>query len=82
MFIRIGEYLYVTDDNGDGSTIKPGDTYVAKRNLGWEALKCEKNDSENGWIVPDMTDGVHYYYDISECHRVICCWKMVLEMRG
>lgn len=81
MIVWIDEYIYFVEDEG-GENIAPGDLYVAKRNLDWEALICERNDPEHGWVVPDCSDGAHYYYDTHECHRVRCFWKSVLRMRG
>jgi len=52
---------------GMGRDIRPGDTYIAERNVGLKLLTCRENDKENGWIIPD---GNAYPYDTGECIRI------------
>jgi hypothetical protein len=47
--------------------IKPGDTYIAKRNTGWKLLTC-KDVSPHGFINPIERE---YNYDTHECIKVV-----------
>ena len=78
-------FMFVTLKNGEvfkvletaGINIREGDSYVARRNsLDWEFLNCKSVDSENNVIFPDESKGIHYPYNLNECH------KIVEQMRG
>lgn len=47
--------------------IKPGDKYLAARNVGAQLLTCKENDRVNRWIVPEEKA---YLYDTNECVKV------------
>lgn len=49
------------------SPLKPGDTYVAKRNLGWQLLTVHHVDQDLNCVISN--EGV-YPYDIRECLKV------------
>lgn len=49
----------------EGTELEPGDIYVAERNQGPRLLTVEKNNREQGWIVP--TELRAYPYDTHEC---------------
>jgi hypothetical protein len=50
--------------------IKPGDTYVAERNIGIELLTAKEIVHTNGrpYIIPKEKG--HYCYNVSECRKV------------
>ena len=52
-----------------GSTIKPGDIYLAKRNTGWKLLTCKENNLDKFFVVPEENA---YWYDLDECFKVVC----------
>jgi hypothetical protein len=49
-----------------GTEIKPGDWYIAKRNGPPQVLKCHTVKEDSGWVYPaPETPG--YSFDIHEC---------------
>ena len=52
---------------GHGKDIKPGDTYIAERNVGLKVLTCKENNQDRGWIVPVESA---YSYDTGECIKI------------
>lgn len=61
-------------NNIDGSSLKPGDMYIAKRNTGWQLAKCLHVNLVSGWVASDPI-GKIYSYDCCECRKV----KEILE---
>ena len=53
-----------------GRDLKPGDTYVARRNLaiGWLILTCREVNLDRGYVVPVQQE---YYFDLHECFKVV-----------
>jgi hypothetical protein len=56
------------------SEIRPGDTYLARRNTGWQLLTAAKvvavgPDHTRGYIVPVEPNA--YCYDTWECLKVV-----------
>lgn len=58
----------LVDFSIDGESLKKGDLYVGKRNVGFELLTCQEVDSEHHWVFPEERA---YIYDTHECHKVI-----------
>lgn len=56
-------------NNIDGSSLKPGDMYIAKRNTEWQLAKCLYVDLVKGWVASDPI-GKIYSYDCCECRKV------------
>ena len=58
------------DMDTDGTDLKEGDLYVAKRNenIGHLLFTCSEVDHENGWVMPKE---LGYMFSVGECHKVV-----------
>ena len=68
--VSIGENKVIAYKNVNGDKLEPGDLYVAKRNTGWEILKCKEVRNNLWCVVPDADFKDAYWYDLPECFKV------------
>lgn len=68
--VTIGNVKYYADRELTGEYLHPGDLYLAKRNIGWEVLRCHEVNEEANYVMPSPP-GYAYMYDLHECFKVI-----------
>lgn len=68
-FVHIDGCFVVAHREINGDKLKPGDTYIAKRDTGWHIGRCLKVNLEDGYVMSDSPCEV-YSYDLHECYKV------------
>lgn len=66
--VVVGSQIVTAYKDIGGKQLKPGDLYVARRNVGWKLAICDSVCMEYGYV--NAMNAMVYAYDCYECFKV------------